>query len=220
LTSASPYVSLWTFRSEASTSYVPTFSPVFSGDCATPWGECAATTGTQIFRDGFGGNLAWGAFGGAIVGASTCLRRVFFGESWEGPCGDLGGINGFNVMLMVFRDPTDFVQISGGFYTSDNTVLIGFDDGLNSNAIVSRSSANYQDCGLFDNGPCIGSATLTAASATIKYAIAGGWSNGTSLDDLRFNVPDKSVGVPEPGALSLIALGLIGAGFARRKRRN
>src|SRR5262245_8668264 len=80
VTSAIPFVSLWTFRSNGGTAYAPTFSPVFVADCNNPYG-CAATTGSRVFRDGFGGNIEWGAFGTGLQGAGTCLRHLGLGET-------------------------------------------------------------------------------------------------------------------------------------------
>ena len=58
---------------------------------------------------------------------------------------------------------------------------------------------------------CQSTVSLTSAGSDIRYVLAGGWSNGSSLDNLRFNVP-------EPGTLALFALGLASMGFARRRR--
>jgi len=212
VSNANPFVTLSTFRATTDTSFVPTFSPVFIGDCSTPYG-CASTTGTHVFRDAFGGTIQWGAFGTSIGGAVSCLRHLGLG-TLDGRC---GGLDRFNVMLMTFLEPTDFVQISGAFYFEDDTYIYGLDDSFNVVGERLNVTSRPHDCGPFDGIACLTTTSLTATSPTIRYAIAGGWSNGTSLDDLRFNVQDKNVGVPEPGTLGLLALGLMGVGFVRRR---
>ena len=97
----------------------------------------------------------------------------------------------------------------------DSTELYGFDESFNLVGLMSQT---------FDFGNCLGNAgayckatvSLAAASTNIRYVLAGGWSNGTSLDDLVFNV-DDDVGVPEPGTFALMAFGLGCIALARRR---
>ena len=214
LSAANPFVSLSTFRKAADTADSPTFGSVFASDCYRVGHGCAATTGTRVFGDGFGGIDQWGAIGGSIGNAVNCFQQL--GTLAPGPLCS-GYESQFNVMLMTFAEATDSVRLSGGYFAQDETYLYGFDESFNLVGSMSHT---------FDFGSCAGSPTayckttvsLTAASTDIRYVLAGGWSNGTSLDNLVFNVDDASVRVPEPGTFAMLAFGLGCAALSRRRK--
>jgi hypothetical protein len=204
-----PYVSLQTFRNHQDTSYTPTFAPVYIAECATAGPNCYSTTGVRTFGDGYGGFDRWGAMGGSLGSASGCFSNLRVGTA------GVNCLDTFNAMLMSFADPTDFVEISGAYWAQDETYLYGFDDNFNLLGSMSRTG-DWGRC----QGPvaytdyCLVTTSLSSSSGGIRYVIAGGWSNGTSLDNLRFNSS-----VPEPGTFPLLALGMMLTLFARRRTR-
>ena len=206
-------VTLWTFRSYHDTGYVPTLSPVYVAEdprCAMYPDDCAATTGTHVFQDAYGGIDGWGAIGGSIGAAVSCFRSL-----GQNASALLGCDQRFNVMLMEFTSLTDFVQIEGAFWAQDDTYLIAFDDAF---SLVGFGSGPFDlpRCSYLVepvHDYCRTSPSIRTDSERIRYVIAGGWSNGTSLDNLVFSVP-------EPGTLALLSLGLAGFGLSRRRRPN
>ena len=197
-----PHVDLSSFRLYHDTAGTPAFAPVYASHCYGTTSDCA-TTGTKVFGDGFGGVDQWGALGDGIRNATSCFRSLNGGT---GSCE-----NRFNVMLMTFATTTDFVQISGGYWAQDETYLYGFDESFNFVGSMTRVF-DYSNCTPGRMEYCKVTTSLNSAMGGIRYVLAGGWSNGTSLDNLRFN------SVPEPGTLALLGLGLAGVVAARRRK--
>jgi hypothetical protein len=210
----SPLVSLRTFRSHDDTRHVPVFAPVLIGDCLSPHGECSSTTGTKVFRDGFGGIDQWGGFGTGIQGGVRCFRSLGL-NVWDPACSGNSLDGDFNLMLMTFTTATDFVQISSAYSSEDEALMYGFDQAFN---LVGSMTVTFHDRQCSITEYCSSSVSLLSQSANIRYALVGGWSNGSSLDNLQFSVPN-SKSVPEPEALALLAAA---AGcmlvFGRRRR--
>jgi hypothetical protein len=207
VSNASPHVTLRTFRKRFDApGELPGVSAVFVDTCPGTTSDCAST-GNKVFSDGFGPVDTWGAFGGSILSATGCFRDVGLGVM------DPSCTERFNVMLMTFTESTDFVSISGRFWAEDETRLFGFDDSFNLIGDLT-TAVDFSVC----RGPgatsdyCSVTTTLTAGSRDIRYVIAGGWSNGTSLDNLQFSVP-------EPGTLALLTAGLFGIALSRRGTR-
>jgi hypothetical protein len=202
LSHANPHVDLSSFRLYHDTAGTPAFAPVYASNCFGSTSDCA-TTGTKVFGDGYGGVDQWGAFGLQIRSAVNCFRAL--NGAGSSTCND-----GFNVMLMTFTETTNFVEISGAYWALDETYLYGLDDAFNLVGTMTRAY-DYTRCLSGETLYCKVTTSLNSATGDIRYVLAGGWSNGSSLDNLRFNVP-------EPGTLALFGLGLACMSFARRAR--
>ncbi len=210
VSNVNPFVSLSTFSNSWTNPYVPTISPVYvvqDQHCLESQDFCSAITGTHVFQDGHGDYIVWGGLGDSIVNARQCFEE--FGRGLPAArCHE-----SFNVLLMTFANPTDFVEISGGFFADDQTYLWGFDDSFNFIGTMNLQGDSSRCRGetAFSEF-CQVTTSLSSPSGGIRYVIAGGWSNGTSLDNLRFSVP-------EPTSIALLGLGLIGAFTTRRSRQ-
>jgi hypothetical protein len=209
-----PLVSLWTFASNQDTSHVPVFAPVTIADCVGSHG-CASTTGRNVFRDAFGRIEAWGAYGGNIGGGVSCFRAL--GLNVLSPECSGGGLNNdFNLLLMRFASPTDFVRISGAYANNDFPLLFGFDESFNAVGTWANTF-DYSRCALDEPEYCESTVSLMSQNSNIHYALAGGWSNGSSLDNLQFRSPGAT-SVPEPGAFAMLASGLVCMVLGRRRK--
>jgi hypothetical protein len=218
VSSVSSLVSLSTFHKSIGTANSPVFSSVYVSDCATPNG-CAGTTGTRVFSDAFGGLDKWGGLGGSIYDAVQCFGALGRNAT-SSYCEASASSHQFNVMVMTFADLTDSVELSGAFNQQDSTDLFGFDDSFNLVGVSSRSF-DFSGCGSGAASPlayCRTTVSLTSALTDIRYVLAGGWSNGSALDNLRFEAPDATH-VSEPGALALFAGGLACMALSRRRAR-
>jgi hypothetical protein len=130
----------------------------------------------------------------------------------------------------LYVSDTDFigpqsVQLSlGGTNTGDSGTVTGRSWGGTSNTALQFSGANL----LNTVGPLSGPAYAGSASGTLTptvtpYSLTIGvalnrTTPGTTTGDLNLASSPVSTTVPEPSSLLLGALGMVGAGFTRRRR--
>jgi hypothetical protein len=168
-------------------------------------GTNVASTGTRVF-------------GHDITGSS--INEQDFFRNWDA---GIAGVTPRTVLRVDFDTETDFVSIDMIADDDDEFTLQAFStDGTLLETI---------NLGVF----AMSSMTFSIDRdfADIAYVLAAGISGeGGALDNLRFNnclpfpgggatqgcKPPPVVGVPEPGTIGLLAIGLLGLGVARRKQ--
>jgi hypothetical protein len=115
---------------------------------------------------------------------------------------------GLTLMIAKFTTPIDYASVVldqsipyGGFVQAFN----------NENQLIAYCSGSFVSEGCFSaSGNSLG---LTLFSPDIYTLAIGAYYIGAQVDTISY-------GVPEPGTLGLLALGLAGAGFTRRRRAN
>ncbi len=151
-----------------------------------------------------GGSTVSGSSCGALCGFNTTAGGAFHRELFGGS------------VTFSFAAPVD----AFGFYVNGlqtNLVsqqTIEYVDGSSATQIIDFPSAidgGGAFVGFIDFGQLISSVTFNATNDILGF------------DDLRFgrseNNPGNPVNVPEPGSIALLGLGLLGLGFARKRKQ-
>ena len=116
----------------------------------------------------------------------------------------------------------DFTFEVGKLYTVDFDVS-GNQRGGGADAVNLQISAGLASIGIFNIAWDYAWNTFSisfygnGSTGALVFTDQGNDNVGVVLDNVRLSVEDD---VPEPAALALIGLGLLGAGFASRRRRS
>lgn len=216
LTAATPGVLLWTARITGTAAEPLALSPVYAqhssacDDDPAAFTRCFALTGTQGFSSSSNpeGDL-FGDFNSARNPA-RCFA-VLNDPNYAGSpdaCGPDWA--GFTALLIELTVPTTFVEI-GGVWNSDFLELHAFDANFSGLALPQILTTDPA----FPSRN-VGTISMTAPTATMKYVFAGSTEGGIALDRLSF----EQVQVPEPSTLLLTMAGLVGLrGHLRRRTR-
>lgn len=145
------------------------------------------------------------------LGGDLFFNFVFASEEYNEWVGSQ-----YNDVFGLFVDGTNVAELDNGDPITINTV----NNGANSSYYVDNASAAYDiQYDGFTKSIGIKVLGLTAGLHTMKFAIADGsdfaWDSGIFIQASSFS--DTPVGVPEPGPLFLLSIGLLGLGLARQK---
>jgi len=143
--------------------------------------------------------LSFGGMADSIDGYLACTNNP---SSWS--CGQTG----YSVLELRFDQPTDFVQLSGLFF-SDAPSIMAFDTAGNQIAGFG-GFGNYVEAvtfGVLSNGSSITLARNQRDVARVVYGGVQGVSTPTQV----------SYKVPEPTTLGFLAVGLLSAGLLRAR---
>jgi hypothetical protein len=120
-------------------------------------------------------------------------------------------------VIITFVDPAD--QVSEAFVTSVSFTYIS-DSTLNGAIRAFDAGGTLLDQALSAVGTQPNNQafeTLTVGASDIRRIEIDGFAD-VIIDTLTFDNPQLVINVPEPGTLAVLGLGLVGLGFARRRR--
>ena len=161
--------------------------------------ECWAATGSKLFSE----LTSTTQFSQpSLADAALCFQH---GDFCASAAQNWGASGGFNLFLVEFHRPTDYVQISGT-WIYDWLRAYAFDSNFEQVAISQfGGEIDYDRCSYETNNDwCANTVSVESSEQNISWMLAGSWSGIAFVDDLKFR------SVPEPGTFSLLCLGVLG----------
>jgi len=115
---------------------------------------------------------------------------------------------------VLFSAPVAAVGLTGGYFDALNSTTIeAYDVNGNSLGSITNSQLGEEFYGLAD-------ASGNNVIAGISFYITGNEPAGFGIDNLTFGAKDVLAGTPEPSALALAALGLVGLAAVKFGKRS
>jgi len=166
------------------------------------------------------------ALSGCVIGTPSAplsldpaAPNTFITNDGDNPTSPvLSGTPQFNGPVAILFDvPVAGVGLSGGFFDAiGGTAIVAFDAEGNVIGTVVNEQLGIEFLGLVTDDE---SETI----AGLLFHLVGPEPAGYAIDNVRFGLAGQIVvpgnGAPEPGALVLVAVGLMALGYARRRNR-
>ncbi|SDX25417.1 PEP-CTERM sorting domain-containing protein [Marinobacter mobilis] len=226
-TAFTPDAGLITFSEYSLGTVNPTYNPVDYGGGA---GAPTVTFGGYFTGQSLGGAgdcPAGAALTGCVIGTPTgplsldpTSPDTFITNDGANPTSPvLSGSPTFNGAISILFD-TDIagVGLDGGYFNAiGGTAITAFDRDGNIIGQVFNEGLGIEFLGLVTEDGA-------NAIAGLQFSLVGAEPAGFAIDNLRFGTGDQIVvppvaGVPEPGSIALLGLGLAGLGLSRRKKQ-
>ncbi|SFM11411.1 PEP-CTERM sorting domain-containing protein [Marinobacter zhejiangensis] len=226
-TAFTPDAGLITFSEYSLGTVNPTYNPAdYGGGADAPVVSFGGYfTGQSL--GGAGDCPAGAALSGCVIGTPTgplsldpSSPNTFITNDGANPTSPvLSGSPTFNGAITILFD-TDIagVGLDGGYFDAiGGTAITAFDRDGNIIGQVTNEGMGIEFLGLVTEDGA-------NAIAGLQFSLVGSEPAGFAIDNLRFGTADQIdvppvAGVPEPGTLALLGLGLAGFGLSRRKKQ-